>query len=98
MPRTTHPYGVDHMATPPLPALLTVRDIADAMGAGIETVLAMVHAGELRATNISRTSSRPRWRIHPDDYAEYLSTRSNQQQPAANKKTSRRPTPRREYV
>lgn len=97
MPRTTHPDGVDHMTPPPLPALLTVRDVADAMGAGIETVLAMIHASELKATNISRTSSRPRWRIHPDDYAAYLESRSNQQTPKPTK-ARRSSKPRREYV
>ncbi|MDA8563857.1 helix-turn-helix domain-containing protein [Mariniblastus sp.] len=58
--------------------LMTVAEVSDSMAKGIDTVLAMIHSGELKASNVSRSPNRPSWRIHPNDYQNYLESRSNQ--------------------
>lgn len=47
---------------------LIPREVAELWRVGEQKVLAMIHSGELRATNLaSPGSSRPRWRIDPAD-------------------------------
>ena len=57
---------------------LTPPVIAVQLGCHVSTVLAFIETGELRAVNLGRTS-RPRWRIGRDDFADFLNRRSNQQ-------------------
>jgi excisionase family DNA binding protein len=44
------------------PQELTVKEVAARRGCKPDTVLAMIHGGRLKATNIG-TKTRPRWRI-----------------------------------
>jgi len=75
----------------------TPGDICKLWGVGIEFVLGLIHDGELKASNVSRSSARPRWLIAESDAGEFLERRSNQQKKAA-KPVARRTKPRREYV
>ena len=77
--------------------LLTPKDIVSAGVGGIEHVLGLIHDGELEASNVSRSSSRPRWVITEAALEVFLKRRSNQQR-GGQKPAQRRPKPRREYV
>ena len=76
---------------------LTPGDICKLWGVGIEFVLGLIHDGELKASNVSRSSNRPRWLVAEGDASDFLERRSNQQQKAA-KPAQRRQKPRKEYV
>lgn len=76
---------------------LTPRLICEQLGIGIEPVLSWIHSGQLKAANVSNSTTRPRWRIAKTDLADFLNRRSNQQKKET-KSTARRPKPRREYV
>jgi excisionase family DNA binding protein len=43
----------------------TARQVAQRLGVSLKTVLAWIHAGELKAVNVGRTphGRKPRWRI-----------------------------------
>lgn len=73
------------------------RDICDAIGVGIEPVLAWIHSGQLKASNISNSPIRPRWRIAKTDLDAFLETRSNQQKTKSPVQRLR-PKTTREYV
>jgi hypothetical protein len=45
---------------------------------GADHVLAHIRSGELKASNLSLTGDRPRWKINPDDLQAFLDSRSNQ--------------------
>ena len=64
---------------------------------GIETFLGWIHSGALKASNISNSPARPRWRVAKKDLAAFLEARSNQQAHPI-KPAKRRPRPRRDYV
>ena len=53
---------------------LTVAQCADYMQTTEETVLQMIHRGEIVASNINTkpNAQRPRWRILESDFASYL--------------------------
>ena len=77
---------------------VTPRDICDSVGLGIETVLGWIHSGELKASNIAKSSLRPRWRIEKVDLKAFLDARSNQAASKSTKPARRRSKPSREYV
>lgn len=66
---------------------------------GADQVLKYIRTGELKASNLSTTGDRPRWKINPDDLQAFLDHRSNQVEakPAKTKRQSI-PKPLREYV
>ncbi len=76
---------------------LTPRLICESLGIGIEPVLTWIHSGQLRASNISNSTKRPRWRIAKTDLAEFLERRSNQQQ-GHDRPAIRRPKSRKKFV
>ena len=76
---------------------LTPKDITEQVGVGIEPVLAWIHSGQLKASNVSNSPNRPRWRIAKTDLQDFLDRRSNQQQ-GHKTPAKRRPKPRREFV
>ena len=76
---------------------LAPRDVCDSLNVGMEPVLKWIHSGQLKASNISNSTSRPRWRIATADLQAFLDSRSNQQG-SSSKPAKRRPKPRREYV
>ena len=59
---------------------LTPREITETVGVSIDLVLGWIHSAELRASNVSGSPNRPRWRVSADDLADFLARRSNQQQ------------------
>jgi len=61
----------------PEPPFLTVRQVANWLGLKkVDSVLALIHAGQLRAVNVaSRPAGRPRWRISPASLDEFLDRR-----------------------
>ena len=56
---------------------LSPRLIVQLLGVHISTVLGWIDRGELLASNISSSRSRPRWRIAKSDLEEFLASRSN---------------------
>ena len=64
---------------------------------GIETFLSWIHSGQLKASNVSNSTTRPRWRIAKTDFADFLERRSNQQQ-GHDAPAKRRNKPRKQYV
>lgn len=81
----------------PKPTHMTPRDICDELQIGMDPVLAWIHSQQLKATNVSNSSTRPRWRIAKADLASFLEQRSNQ--PKSNPKPSRQsPKPKKKYV
>ena len=81
-----------------LPKLYTVAEVAEALGKRVDTVLSMIHAGDLEASNLSRTNGRPSWRIHPDSFMEYLNQRSNRANQQAKKPSRRIRKPKKQYI
>jgi predicted site-specific integrase-resolvase len=75
---------------------LTPRTICESLDIGIEPVLAWIHSGQLRASNISNSPLRPRWRIAKDDLKTFLEHRSNQQK--GHDRPAARRRPRREFA
>lgn len=70
---------------------LTPPEAAEYLGVSPDKILAWIHAGELRASDLSTTrGGRPRWRIAKQDLAAFLSLR------AATPEPKRRRTPRRQ--
>lgn len=69
---------------------LTPKLICDQLGVSIDPVLGWIHSGELKASNVSRSSSRPRWLIAKEDLAQFLEARSNQQPPKKNPRPARK--------
>ena len=67
---------------------LIPREVAERLGINVTRVLGWIRAGQLRATNISNSPTRPRWRIKPADLDAFLESRSNK--PAEPEKPSRR--------
>lgn len=56
----------------------TPREITENVGVGMDTVLCWIRNGDLKASDVSNTASRVRWRIAADDLAEFMAARSNQ--------------------
>jgi excisionase family DNA binding protein len=54
---------------------LTVADAAEEISVTDHAVLALIHRGELSASNVSLGSSRPRWRIASDELTRWLTSR-----------------------
>ena len=73
---------------------LTPPVVAEMLGCGPDTVIHFIAVGELRATNLGR-SSRPRWRISRDDLQHFMDNRSNQRPTAAKPKSAK---PKRVYT
>lgn len=76
---------------------LKPRQVSELAGVGIDTVLAWIHRGLLKASNVSMSSSRPRWLIAKDDWQAFLDARSNQQRTSA-KPAKKLQKPKRQYV
>ena len=77
--------------------LLTPKELVSVGLGGIEHVLGLIHDGEIEASNVSRSSTRPRWVITQEAYEAFLKRRSNQQQ-LPKKPVKRIPKPRKEFV
>ena len=56
---------------------LTVADVADHIGLTVHAVLALIHRGDLAASNVSLGKSRPRWRIAADELSRWLTSRES---------------------
>lgn len=73
----------------------TPKDIVQGFGLGMELVLGHIHDGTLKASNVSRSKSRPRWIILDSDLDDFFEKLSNQQgksqMPKANRKSKRKP-------
>ena len=77
---------------------VTPKIICEKVGVGIDCVLGWIHTGALRASNISSSSSRPRWRIAESDLADFLAVRSNQPSKDSRPVKRRRSKPTKKYV
>lgn len=57
--------------------MLTPRQVGEQLGMSNDHVLDLIHAGQLRALNLSRTvrSRKPRFRVRPEDLARFLESR-----------------------
>lgn len=75
----------------------SVQTIAIAIDVSDETVLRWIHSGDLKAFNISKRSTRPRWRIAQSDLDTFLETRSNQTNPDPPPRR-KRPKPKHKFV
>ncbi|WP_417736333.1 helix-turn-helix domain-containing protein [Rosistilla oblonga] len=78
----------------------TPQRTAELLDTDDEQVLAWIHAGDLPASNVAKSSAgkRPRWRISESDLGKFLLSRrhpASQPKPAA--KVARRPQPK-QYV
>ena len=58
---------------------LTVAAVADEIGLTDHGVLALIHRGDLTASNVSLGKSRPRWRIAADELSRWLTSRESRQ-------------------
>lgn len=76
---------------------VTVNHVAKLLIVGDEAVLRWIHSGALKASNISSSATRPRWRIARADLANFLELRSNQKKQQVNR-ASKRQKPKRKYV
>ncbi len=53
----------------------TVADVSAYVGLTGPAVLALIHNGDLIASNVSSGTQRPRWRVAPDDLSLWLTSR-----------------------
>jgi len=56
---------------------LRVKQIAETLTVNQSRVLSWIHSGELRAVNTSDPGRRPRWKIDPAAFDEFLAARSS---------------------
>jgi excisionase family DNA binding protein len=58
---------------------LTVKQVADALRVNTDTVYGWINYGHLPAVDIStqRRAGRPRWRVNPEELAEFLKRRQS---------------------
>lgn len=54
---------------------LTVCEVADRIGLTVHAVLALIHRGDITASNVGSGTQRPRWRVAPDDLSFWLTSR-----------------------
>ena len=74
-----------------LPTTLTPAQIAKRWGSKTDTVIARIKSGELRAIDVSSPeSTRPRYRIDPDDLAEFENRRTVQARPKTQRRRRRK--------
>ena len=67
------------------------KQVAERYGCKSDTVLTWIHSGELRAIDVSsRKSTRPRFRIDPDDLAAFENRRSVQARPKIQRRRRRK--------
>ena len=76
---------------------ITPRMVAEQLGVGVEPVLTWIHEGQLKASNVSNSKSRPRWLIAREDVVAFLDSRSNRQSKAS-RQSVRRPKPKQKFV
>lgn len=76
---------------------LTPRMIREEIGVCSETVLSWINTRELKASNISNGSERPRWRVARADLNSFLDRRSNQVNDNDTKRRRRRRKPLKRY-
>ena len=60
---------------------LTVADVAARIGLSVPAVLALIHSGDITASNVSAGTQRPRWRVAPDDLSFWLTSRQTRPTP-----------------
>jgi len=65
--------------------VFTPKDLVRLGIGSTEHVLGLIHDGEIEASNVSRSSTRPRWVITRKAVEEFLTRRSNQQTPKPSK-------------
>ena len=59
------------------PHYLTVADVAARISLTIPAVLALIHRGDITASNVSIGKQRPRWRVAPADLSCWLTSRQS---------------------
>lgn len=70
---------------------LTPPDVAKRLGVKPATVIGWIKSGQLKASNLSK-GARPRYRVQPDDLAEFLDKRQPQQPGKSRFPTRNRPS------
>ena len=68
------------LVNPQQPRYLTPPEVASRLRVSPEKVLGWIRKGELRAVNVGN-GFRPRYRIHPDDFEDFLRRREVQPPP-----------------
>ena len=76
----------------------TPKQVCERLGVGIDLTLGLIHDGTLKASNVSRASTRPRWVIAEIDLQAFLDARSNQHRAGAKPAKRRIQKPKKEYV
>jgi excisionase family DNA binding protein len=72
------------------PIYLTPPEVARLLRVDVHSVLAWVRNGELRASNVaSRSSTRPRWRVHRGDVEAFMAARAATPPPPGAKRPKR---------
>jgi transposase len=70
----------------------SIKQLQERYGVGEHTVLGWIHSGLLRAIDISRvTSSRPKWRITPEDLEAFEMRRSHKPPEPRKPRKSKKP-------
>ena len=59
------------------PHYLTVADVSARIGLTVPAVLALIHRGDIIASNVSIGTHRPRWRIAADELTRWLTSRQS---------------------
>jgi excisionase family DNA binding protein len=67
--RHQHPVAGGRRATDPP---LTTRDCADWVGMGTDYIIDAIKAGDLKAERFAKPGKRAQYRIHLDDFTEFL--------------------------
>jgi hypothetical protein len=71
---------------------LSPAAVGDRLGVKTDIVLAWIAAGQLSAVNVaSPDSTRPRWKISPEDLDRFLATRRNGPAPVPRPRRRRQP-------
>ncbi len=59
------------------PHWMTVAKVAEQISLTDHAVLALIHRGDLAASNVSLGSTRPRWRIAADELSRWMACRES---------------------
>jgi excisionase family DNA binding protein len=79
------------MAT--LASWITVPEIAKAMGVNETKILRLIASGEIAAVNVAQAlGNRPRWRISPQAFDDFLAMRGAKVATATPKSRRKKPT------
>lgn len=55
----------------------TVAEVSDHIDLSVPCVLALIHSGDIVASNVSSGTQRPRWRIADDELTRWLTSRQS---------------------